>query len=968
MVNKDIDHDKIPANLPDDETQTWNPDQTRFLEPSETQPGDSPPIKDFDPNEATIIAETVIAATAVQPAAESQEKPPTAPVPGTLASNYTLQNVLGLGGFGEVWEGRQERLGRPVAIKLVRHDLHPAGAAEDDRIKFIQNSFQQEALTAASLDHPNIVPIYDINPDERGMPALAMKLVRGQPWSKVIAEDFPKMSSAEFLAKHLPIFIDLVQAVTFAHSRGIVHRDLKPAQVMIGDYGEVLLMDWGLGVLFDKDALENLAQQKSADVLANLETATNPAGTLAYMASEQTEAKATNIGPWTDVYLLGGILYQLLTGRPPHAGKTPMEVFEAARQGHVIPPREIAPGRDMPAELAGLCGKALQKDFRLRPPTAKEFLDELLDYQSGATRRQRSRDLAVHVASRVDQAAGAYEALSECQNLLAQARDLWPENPMISELSQRIFADYARAALNQGDLQLARLQAGSMLPGPGRDSLLNEADDRARRRRARERQRRIAMWLCFALGLLIIAGSIYYNHQVSDALGRARKAHADAEHLVTTLLDRIYARLEPLGQVKLMAELGGAIEGYFSTLAPNDRQTDSLYHEALALTNLHQVMAEMDNTTEALAMAQRAISILQTLAARYPQETKYEITLADAQSGLAGTVYTHFRDTQKAISLLSDASTTIDILRSENPEMSDCQSRSAQYAEKLAMMHFVTGGETTTAAEMIARAGAAWDLLRKTEPDNPRWREGAAENRFRVGQCDLGKGERNEAVDAFTSSANEWEKLASDFPINAAYKQNMARSLYWLGRAYERLGKMPEAEAAHKRALEIRQTLAAQDPNDLVLQWNLAVSTAKEAELALGRGDLKTCEQLATATLHILAASPKKAASDFEYLYTLGLVKLLLGNIAQIHGDMTAARKNWEESTKDLKINEAASPYDFTMLCSLTEVLLRLDKLREAEAVASKLRKIGFRGAGLSRMLMEKGLQPLDNSAAVEKQ
>src|SRR5690606_10309895 len=153
-------------------------------------------------------------------------------------------------------------------------------------------------------------------------------------------------------------------------------------------------MDWGLAVVFDKEALGSQTSSESRESIMNFlptpHSASNPAGTLSFMAPEQTAPNAQHIGPWTDVYLLGGTLYYLLTGKPPHTGTESREVFLKARMGDVPLPSAVADGREVPAELEDLCMRALEPYHEDRMQTAKEFLAALQDYLSGASKRRES--------------------------------------------------------------------------------------------------------------------------------------------------------------------------------------------------------------------------------------------------------------------------------------------------------------------------------------------------------------------------------------------------------------------------------------------------------------------------------------------------------------------------------------------------------------------------------------------------
>ncbi len=209
---------------------------------------------------------------------------------------YDTTKEIGRGGFGEVWEAVQTSLDRVVAVKRLRRDRVQRADVSKGYVRFMEDAFRREAMTTACLEHPNIVPVHDLASDNEGKPLLAMKLVRGSQWDFLMRTDFNELPVEEFLAKHIPILLSVAQAVAFAHSRGIVHRDIKPGQVMVGEFGEVVLMDWGLAILYDATALKGSGQRLSAMLAREPTSATSPAGTLAFMAPELVQLLRERVG------------------------------------------------------------------------------------------------------------------------------------------------------------------------------------------------------------------------------------------------------------------------------------------------------------------------------------------------------------------------------------------------------------------------------------------------------------------------------------------------------------------------------------------------------------------------------------------------------------------------------------------------------------------------------------------------
>lgn len=265
-------------------------------------------------------------------------------------ADLQLVGVIGQGGMGRVDTAIQRVFGRTVAVKRVRTDrMCPASVA----------ALVREATVTGLLDHPNIVPAHIFGQTAAGEPVLVMKLIGGVAWDRLIADPAHAawhQTAGDHLARHVEILIDVCQAVEAAHRRGIAHCDLKPANVMVGDLGEVYVLDWGVAV--------RLSHARSSEL----------AGTPAYMAPEMLRG-SVHVTPATDVYLLGAILYELLTGQAPHRGTQLAEALQSVAGNQIA---EIA--ADGPAELADICRRALASDPAQRWPSALALRDALVEY------------------------------------------------------------------------------------------------------------------------------------------------------------------------------------------------------------------------------------------------------------------------------------------------------------------------------------------------------------------------------------------------------------------------------------------------------------------------------------------------------------------------------------------------------------------------------------------------------------
>ncbi|MBI1945212.1 MAG: serine/threonine protein kinase [Deltaproteobacteria bacterium] len=305
---------------------------------------------------------------------------------------YQMSSLLGRGGMGEVRLCHDRRIGRDVAIKLVLSGASDAG---------VRARFLREARVQGQLEHPAIVPVHDLEVFDDGSAYFAMKRVRGRTLADILAAlgHGDEETARSFpLRKLLQAFNSVCLAVEFAHEKGVVHRDIKPSNIMLGNFGEVYLLDWGLAKVLagdDGDSAIPLATPPAADgVVAGATVAGAVLGTPGYMAPEQIDASIAPVGPATDVYALGAVLFEILSLRRYLEFKDVIDATLQTLQGaEPRPSRRAAPevaGTIAPA-LDELCARALARAPTARVLSARELHDEVERYLAGAHDLERRR-------------------------------------------------------------------------------------------------------------------------------------------------------------------------------------------------------------------------------------------------------------------------------------------------------------------------------------------------------------------------------------------------------------------------------------------------------------------------------------------------------------------------------------------------------------------------------------------------
>jgi eukaryotic-like serine/threonine-protein kinase len=382
-----------------------------------------------------------------------QERRNAAPAPPKATSRegrYELGAEIARGGLGMVLEARDNDLERDVAVKLVLDDVAPEAAAR----------FAREAKLTARLDHPAVVPIHDFGSlpgaDGKARLFLCMKRIRGRDLGEILqglADGDEELRRKWTRARLLGVFQDICLGMAYSHSKGVIHRDLKPANIMIGDFGETLIVDWGLakevGSPPDGGETKRMVRKPKPDTRSGKITLDGDVvGTPAYMAPEQAEGRTGEVDERSDIFALGAILYAMLTLQPPWEGETATAVLENVRAGRITSPStRIAASIDLgaapaapssraaepiPPELDAICIRALAVNPAERFRSALEFHHEIQLFLEGVKERERkAREAADRLAEgmrlqmRRTELAKEIEAQSQRVEAMAEAIKGW---------------------------------------------------------------------------------------------------------------------------------------------------------------------------------------------------------------------------------------------------------------------------------------------------------------------------------------------------------------------------------------------------------------------------------------------------------------------------------------------------------------------------------------------------------------
>ncbi len=379
---------------------------------------------------------------------------------GSDTGQLQTGEVIGEGGMGVIRAATQVALGRSVAVKTLKPDRRDKAASLD---------LLREAWVTGSIEHPNVVPVHYLEVDRDGIPVIVMKRITGHEWSELLgnaAEVERRFGATDLLAWNLSILLAVLNALRYAHSRGVVHRDVKPSNVMIGDFGEVYLLDWGIAVSLRDDGSGRLPLAINATELA---------GTPHYMAPEMLgRADGRPITLQTDVYLAGAVLFELITGRPPHEGKTAGAVIAS-----VIASTPELPA-SAPPELAQICVRAMHE----QPAERFESVDALRLAIQAYVGHRGSADLAARAELRLAELLAVlatpatqdgdlatrhesiYRLFGACRFGFHEALSVWGDNASARAGLLRATAAVAEYELSTGNPKGALTLLGELADAP----------------------------------------------------------------------------------------------------------------------------------------------------------------------------------------------------------------------------------------------------------------------------------------------------------------------------------------------------------------------------------------------------------------------------------------------------------------------------------------------------------------------
>jgi serine/threonine-protein kinase len=845
----------------------------------------------------------------------------TAPAQGS-GVRYRELRLHAEGGLGKVFLAHDETLCREVALKKLRPER-----ANDPESRW---RFLIEAEVTGRLQHPGVVPVYALADDGTGNPCYAMPFIAGESLKEAIErlhamDDGAGNSLRRSLQfrQLLTRFIGVCNTVAYAHSRGILHRDIKPANIMLGKYGETLVVDWGLAKSVERSEEARAFGEETLVPVSGNEHATQTGellGTPAFMSPEQAAGQWARVGPATDVYALGATLYNLITGRTPFSDAAPSLLLPKVQLGDFAKPREVT--KDLSHALEAVCLKAMARRPDDRYQTPKLLAEDL------------ERWLADEPVS-----AWAEPWIARAGRWVRRHRTVVAGTAALLVLAAiflGVLATFLEHARRQSLAEQTRTEAARLRTRQALDEMSSQVIDK---------------WLVQQKQLdahhkafLEKALSWYEEFAADTGNSEETRAGVGRAHIrVANIRSRLGQHAEAEAALRRAQE-------YWAVLVDEHPDVPKYRHELANVNNgLGLILSDLGKREEAITEYRAALKEIQRLRDEHPDVPEYANGLSKSHCNLG--------DLLSEIGKESEAQIEFHAALEEDNRLTEKYPVVPEYHRSRALTHNSLGILMAKSGKYRDSDAAFRIALREQQrlveeyPTEPEYRRDLAMSHNNLGLTLYHSGKRADAEPEYRAALKEKQRLVDEHPAVPAYRNELAKSHNNLGNLMSDLGKRADAEIEYRAALKEQQRLA--DDHRLPAYRTELARTHNNLGVFLvdlGRPAQAETEYRAAVNLqrNLATESPDVPNHRYELAVTVvNMAKLrqAAGDCEQASALLREARPQIEEALRAYpKNSEYRSAYRDSLF-TLGRILVSLGDHEAAAQVAEKLRTQGFEPA-----------------------